>query len=176
VRLPPFSRALLSLATVIFPGGGLNKRGLPSLLLGSTTAIPFYPLEIKGANLSTSTSRFSELVLPGDKCSSQVKGVSLTPCKYGFCLVALSGASKHRNSPGLEPTLESLLESPSKECSMGSGFFFHSPLNIGPMSTEEISGPTSRAPMLGKSHNICEVVWYTRVGHSQQTHPVPFVL
>ena len=112
------------MAAVRFPSGGLNKPGLPSLLLGSTTAIPFYALEIKGANLSASTSRFSELVLPGDRCSSQVTGNSLTPCKYGFCSVAPCRVSKHRSSPGLVPTLESLLESPAKECSMGSGLFF----------------------------------------------------
>jgi hypothetical protein len=47
---------------------------------------------------SVSPSRFSKLRLLGDRCSSQVMGISPAPCIHGFCSVAPCGASKHRSS------------------------------------------------------------------------------
>jgi hypothetical protein len=166
---------VLSLAAVRFPIGGLNKCGLPSLLLGSTTVIPFNALEIKGANLSASTSRFSELVLPGDKCSSHVTGVSLIPCKYGFCSVAPCRASSHMSSPGLEPTLESLQESPAKECSMGSGLFFVSPILV-PRVQRKYQVQQAEPPCLvsvitsGRLPGIPEWAIFSRLTHCHSSY------
>ena len=57
---------------------------------------------------TVSRSRFSDLRLLRDSCSSQVTGISLVPCIHGFCSVVPSEASKRQISPWLEPSLEAL--------------------------------------------------------------------
>jgi hypothetical protein len=55
-------------------------------------------------------------------------------------------------------------------------WFILSFTNTDPMTEGGKSGPPNRAPMSGKASYLWEVTWYPRVCHSQQTHPLPFIL
>ena len=71
--------------------------------------------------------------------------------RTGSCPVAPCGASRYRRSPWKDPSVESLLESPIAELTLDSSFF-----------KEEVWGPPSRAPILGKAGYIWKVAWYPR--------------
>ena len=70
--------------------------------------------------VSASSSRFSELVRSGDRCRSQESGASPSPCTSRSCPIAPGGAFRRRSVPWLEPSVESLVESPVVELSLNS--------------------------------------------------------
>ena len=93
---------------------------LPGPLLGSATTVLLSTLETRLPKLTASTWRFSELGLLEDKKSFQLARVPLASCERGNCSVAPSGSSKHWISTWLDPSIESVQESPMKESSISS--------------------------------------------------------
>ena len=99
------------LAAARVPNRSLHKPSLPCLHFGSTTRLFLVTWRLRVPTFSVRPSRFSGLMLPGDECSSPVRGVSPAPCSTGFCLATpICRASVQEplsESPGSELYLSS---------------------------------------------------------------------
>jgi len=115
------------------------------------------------------------LLLLGDRCYSQEMEASPTPNKHGFCLDTACRASKHQSSPWLEPSIESLLESPITELSLDSNlstiFSISIPWDQGKYEVHQAEPPCFvRLSTSGRSPGVPEGTVNDRLTHCHSSH------
>jgi hypothetical protein len=154
------------------PVGAPACRALLARFLAAPLRFLFPCCRSRVPTFFVSTSRFPVSSLSGDRYAPC--GVSPVPGTHRFCPVALCRASDHRRSPSLVPSLESLLESPVKERSLGSGSVLVLS-NLVPRVRGKNFVHQAEPPYLVRLQYNWEVAWYPRGCHLRQIHPLPFI-